>query len=657
MAVLSIYLAGVSTTGIELVTEAATQAFGECSVEELNRDNLRFKVRTGTKDASVVLIVLDDTSMTECKDIENGLYSSEKFYNYKNDNDLVAFLNSEFDLSLEAPNDKLEVSDNISSGSRIENDDRAEIIEMYQSQLDDRDNIIKTLNSTISELKSIIYGEGYTVNDKEAEELKSKNLALISQMSDINRQLEVVQDTVKDKDAEIDKLSSEVDRLADLVAKYESTIKNLNADLTQERSTSSQKSGVIRDKDKELEKLRARLSGIEGSIEKAKTLEVEVADYKTTIKDLQATIKGLESSISSKDNEIERLRNNVESEGRLGEQALQYRTLLDEAESDKVELQKRVYELESSYEVLAEKHDSLVDELNEYDTKFDSLSAKYTEVEGYLTQANMDKVALQEKIRVLTESEHISDDAEGFSSEIADLRRRYAELQNSTFNVIGTKSLPKSSVKVPIMNSLLQRLKNVRFQFSGSSESKKGTYKCIYNEFVGVQSEKFLIVDVTSETAIDYVFGIRKVVDGLPWFASGGGVQKYLSSTCLPHVKVLMPKLGYINDSYFLTIDWAKRLMELERSGYRVVVYCGDISNLVGRVLFENFSSLGNTAIYVHGNALGSRSVIANSSGLTGIRSAMVAYFDYDKNMSNFLSIMERKCTCKVISYIKDVSK
>ena len=51
MAVLSIYLSGVSTTGIELATEAARQAFGECSVEELNKENLRFKIRTGSKDA------------------------------------------------------------------------------------------------------------------------------------------------------------------------------------------------------------------------------------------------------------------------------------------------------------------------------------------------------------------------------------------------------------------------------------------------------------------------------------------------------------------------------------------------------------------------------------------------------------------------------
>ena len=40
MPVLSIYTAGVSTTGIELINEAVELVIGECSVEELGRDTL-----------------------------------------------------------------------------------------------------------------------------------------------------------------------------------------------------------------------------------------------------------------------------------------------------------------------------------------------------------------------------------------------------------------------------------------------------------------------------------------------------------------------------------------------------------------------------------------------------------------------------------------
>ena len=59
------------------------------------------------------------------------------------------------------------------------------------------------------------------------------------------------------------------------------------------------------------------------------------------------------------------------------------------------------------------------------------------------------------------------------------------------------------------------------------------------------------------------MFEIKKVVSGLNWFIKGGGIQRYLSDTCLPNVKVLSPGLSFINDSYFLNTDWVHRLSEL----------------------------------------------------------------------------------------------
>ena len=651
MAVLSIYLSGVSTTGIELATEAARQAFGECNVEELNKENLRFKIRTGSKDASVVLIVLDDTSVAECADIENGLFDSDKFYNYKNDKDFVSFLNREFELNLDVPNDLLEVSVNTGqSGIQKDDESISEIIEKYQGQLDDRDSIIRTLNSTISELNSILYGEGYATNTKEVEEYKAKNLDLLSQLSDIQSQLDKVNSLLAGKETKNVELSEEVDRLADRVASYEATIKELNAELANERSVSSQKSGVIRDKDREIDKLRARVSGIEGSTDKVRTLEVEVLDLKAKMSALQTTIRTLEADNTTKADEIERLKRELETEGKLSEQALRYQEALESAKADKTQLQKQLFELQEGYNTLADKHDGLVDELNDYDVRFEELEGKLAQSEEYLTRANKDNLDLREQVRVLKDSVG-ANGAEKALSELSEVKKKYLLLQNSVFNMLGNKALPRSGVKVPLMSEPVGKIKNIRFQFSGSAESRKGTYKCIYNEFASATKERFLIVDVTSETAIDYVFGIKKVVDGVPWFTSGGGVQRYLSSTCLPNVKVLMPQLGYINDGYFLTIDWVKRLKELENSGYRVVVYCGDISNMIGRVLFENFVTIANTAIYVQGNALGSRSIIANTSGLSGIKKAFVAYYNFDKKMSNFYSIMEKRCKCKVLSY------
>lgn len=657
MPVLSAYCAGVSTTGIELITDAVTQVFGECSVDELGRDNLRYKVRLGSKDTSVVLVILDNTSMEECKDIEDGLYNSDKFYNYTDDIKLVDFLNNVFGLSLEYPEDMLSVSSDVSTTNSVSfqefEDDKANLVEMYSSQLQDKDNIIRTLNFTIKELQGIISEEGYEESNKELEVVKNENLELKSRINDLLTSIESLKDTIKGKEGTEASLKENIRVLEEKVQKADSLYKSVNKELSEERVTSSQKSGVIRDKEKEILKLTAQLAETISLGKDNEVLKDTVSNLEKTVKKLQSTINNLNIDVSSKNSEIERLKSDIATTGRYNAQIEKYKDLLEKSESNRSDMEKKYSDLYSDYQDVVEKHNALIDDLDEYDRKYEELEEKYKESQGYLAKANSDKIAIEEKLRVLETSTDRDVNIESTMTELSELRKKYTELQMNVFNVISTKSLPHSGVKVPLIKGVLNKFKSIRFQFSGNSESRKGTYKCMYNEFMGMPNEKFLIIDVTSETAIDYVFQMRSIVDGMPWFATGGGVQKYISSTCLPNVKVLMPKIGYVNDSYYLTVNWEKRLQELENSGYKVVVYCGDISNLVSRVLFETFSQIGNTAVYVHGNALGSRSVIANASGLTGIKSSLIAYYDFDKNVSKFFDIMSKKCKCKIISYAK----
>lgn len=658
MPVLSVYTAGVSTTGIEIINDAVSQAFGECAVEEIGRDNLRYKVRSGAKNTSVVLIVLDPTAMEECKDIENGLYSSSKFYKYEDDRHLIEFLNNMYGLSIEVPDDLLSVvdDDKIVNSSALEiEDNRNELVEMYTSQLNDKDSIIRTLNFKIQELQGIIDEGGYSVSNEELEKVQNENLELKNSISDLQNSIDNLKNTLDSKEATIKELNNSISDLQEKLSKLESSYKAVSKELSEERVTSSQKSGVIRDKDREIEKLSLRVSSIDSLSRKNEVLDGKVKELNQIVKNLRLEIKNLGIDIDSKDTEIARLQSDLEDKGQISEQVERYKLLLNNSEQSKAEAEKKLSDYDSRYDELAEKHNALVDELDEYDKRYAELQEKYEESERFLVQANSDKIALQGRLNVLEKSTNRDSNIEATITELSELRRKYAELQMNVFNLIATKSLPHSGIKVPLITGLVGKYKNIRFQFSGNTESRKGTYKCMYNEFMGISSEKFLIVDVTSETAIDYVFQMRNIVDGMPWFTSGGGVQKYLSPTCLPNVKVLMPKIGYVNDSYYLTVNWEKRLQELENSGYRVVVYCGDISNLIGRVLFEAFSELGNTAIYVHGNALGSRSVIANASGLTGIKSSLIAYYDFDKSVSKFYNIMSKKCNCKIISYARGI--
>lgn len=655
MPVLSVYVAGVPTTGIEVLTDAVNQAFGECSVEELGRDNLRYKVRTGSKNASVVLIILDSTSMEECKDIEGGLYASSKFYNYTDDVSLVKFLNSIYGLSLEV-NDVLLVentSTDAFASSQNNDDDVQELLEKYNSQLNDKDSIIRTLNATIQELQKVIDEGGYSVDDTELEGYKTENLSLKNRVSDLLREVTALKDDISTRDMTIEELQSSASAVSEKVKSLEASIKSTSQELSQERVLSSQKSGVLRDKEKEIQRLNEEIAGSKTALEDNKKLKATLADAESELRSLRLKIGTLQESISSKDLEIQNLRKDLHAKGDISEQVERYKGLLAKAEEEKANLKQSLDELNEEYAEVAAKHNALVDELEEYDKKYSELSAKFEETDSFLTKVNSDKIALGEELRLLKMSNQYEGGMDSAFQELNDLRRKYAELQLDVFNILSTKALPRSGVKIPLIKGAVGKLNNIRFLFSGNTESRRGTYKCLYNDFLGCPNEKFLIVDVTSETAIDYVFQMKNVVDGMPWFATGGGVQKYLSPTCLPNVKVLMPKLGYVNDSYFLTVNWESRLTELENSGYRVIVYCGDISNVIGRVLLESFSELGNTAVYVNGNALGTRSIIANSSGLSGIKSCLIAYYNFDKNMSRFYNVMSKTCKCRIVSYVR----
>lgn len=663
MPVLSAYVSGVSTTGIEFINEAVSSVFGENAVNviELGTDSLRYKVRLGSRDSSVVLVILDTVSMETCKDIEDGLFSSDKFYNYVNDEKLVQHLNSVYGLSLKIEDTYIpEVS--FSKCNISDKDNTLELVERLKSQLSDKDGIIRTLNYHIKELEGVISGCGYSEEIKKMEDLQSDNLSLKDAILDLNSTIEGLKKSNSDKEVIIQDLENSLSSVNANLAKSGEQVETLNNELSEERVLSSKKSGVIRDKDKNIESLTCKVADLTG---KCSFLEGETArlrEYESLSSSLRSTIDSLNIDISSKDSEIARLKLDLSKKGESNANIEEYKALLSEANLGKSSAEKALSEANSRYSELSSKYSDVVNENSELNSKVESsvqsyeeLLAKYEESEGYLAKVNEDNINLKEKVRVLEKSTDRDIDTEALIFELNNVKRKYASLQTSIFSVLSTKALPYSGIGVPLFKGIIQNLSNVQFLFSGSTESRKGTYKHLFNILANSSSEKYLIVDVTSETAMDYVFQIKKVTDGMEWFSVGGGINKYLSSTCLPNVKALLPKIGYINDAFFLNVDWGKRLVEMDNSGYKVVMYCGDISNLVSRVLFESFSKVGDTTVCVHGNAIGSRSIITNSNGLSGIKNSKVCYYDYDKNMQAFFDIMSKKCNCSITSYARDI--
>ena len=124
-----------------------------------------------------------------------------------------------------------------------------------------------------------------------------------------------------------------------------------------------------------------------------------------------------------------------------------------------------------------------------------------------------------------------------------------------------------------------------------------------------------------------------------------------ITITILNNVFVLsISGTSYINDNSFLKFNWLSILTNLEKSGYHVVVVCGDLSSMVGRILHESFTGHGiDSSIYVHGNAICSRAVINNIRGLSNIKYSTVYYYEFNPQVQRYVDIVGKMCKYKIV--------
>lgn len=651
--------AGLPISAKDLLNEALELAFGKgvVDMEELDKDSLRSKVRLSRRDVKVVLVVLDGTSTDICKDIEGGLYSMDKFHTYIDDESFVGFLNSKFGLSIEVPTQEEQAISHVEEVSGVS----SEILEMYEAQIRDKDLMIDNLQRQVEflnkqikdyEYEGVSFGGVSEETSAELNALKEENLELRGKLTTSDG-------IVVERESEIKLLKEERDGLEksikDLEEKRNSLLtdyQSLTAELTELRVTNSKQSGVIRDKNSEINELREKLRTVTELEEEVKRLKGECYKFEKQANDSSRESANLSVELESKIDEIERLNQEIESLGVSDE-------LLSKL---KVDLQRMTEERDGLLKEVSDR-DSLGEEqqlaLSDARETIENLKAKVSQLEERvaqddkdLTTLNKENLRLQGELKVLEQSTDRNTNIEAMVSELAELRKGYDEMKNGVYGRISSLALPKGSSPVQLIRKSVE-FKNIRFVFAGSTESRKGSYKCLLDEFKKLPStEKVLIVDAVSETSIDYVFEVAKVNSGIEWFRKGGSVQPYLSNTCLNNVRVLSPGLGYINDSYFLTVNWEARLSDLENSGYKVILFCGDISNIIGRVMHESFANLGTSYIYVHGNAIGSRTLVSNLRGLTNASRSIVAYFEFNTKMRRFYEIVEKSNECRVLSVI-----
>lgn len=654
---LSILTSGLPLSAKDILLKASNTVFGEGTVElvDLTKDNLRQRVRLSKRNVADVLVILDEVSADICKDIEDGLYSMDKFYKYSDDASFVEYLNNKYSLSLELVKESMEISD---SKEPINN----ELLERLQSKIADLEGIINNCNKRIQELTEVIdtcgYSEGNSQDKEDVELLKKDNLALRSVISDLEAKGKSSEELVVNLRKERDELQKSVENLENRKKSLLADFKSVSDELTEFKTKYSTQSGLLSSRESEIEVLKNKLLESTDNNSKVKLLLDEKADVVRQLNMTELENSKLRVDLDSKQQEIDSLKKQIGDNTNLTENEFN-KTRLAKALSDKEtlsqqvsDLQKELIDCRSSLNSLQTDYDSINSVKEGMQETISTLESKLKDSDENLMQLNKEKLELSNKVIILEKSTDRDADIEAVMSDYSKIKQKYESLKNNVFSKIASLSLPKNSTPLKLIEGDV-KFPHIRFAFSGNTESRKGTYKCLLDEFRHLPSnERVLIVDCVSETSVDYVFEIERVVAGIDWFRKGGGVQPYLSNTCLKNVQVLTPGLTYINDAYFLTIDWLSRLNELENSGYNVVLYCGDISNLFGRILHESLASLGNSIIYTHGNSIGARTIILNLKGITNSKDSVVCYFELNRKMQRFYEIVNKTNECRILSVV-----
>lgn len=410
------------------------------------------------------------------------------------------------------------------------------------------------------------------------------------------------------------------------------------------------KDGTIRNLESQLEEYKLQFSG--ASVDDDFGIEIELEDGSSDNTELLQQVEYLKG-------EVDRLNTRLnESIDRVNAQ-----TGLVNAKNVKIA------ELETQ---LAQKQGGISQE--ELDTKLNELRSNL-ESQFALERTNLEKAhlyALSEKNSKISGLESELSTLKSNSPNIDDIKYDYEkrisklneQLESEKRNVIelnrellkGDSSSeespyedwgvqPVSSFFEVVTGDLftgLSPLKNTEFVFAGSGDSLREAY--IHAENLLTQAGGGIILDLSTESSLDYRFGIKRGHEVSPWFSDEpSNIKKYLSKTKHGNIYAMGTFKGSFNELYLASANLRSYLKYLDSLGTKVIIFGGSISSFMGRKLCS--SALPFASVQVVCRSLGTsvRSMFFNSKAILGGIKATYLLMGKVDEMSQKVSSLAKK--------------
>lgn len=588
---LNIIVSGLNKEEVSFIRDASSLFWGEGVVDikeyQLSDINLVKDLRLQIKDTSLVGVFLAEFSNVPSLEATRSILTSEsKFFEVKSTRSLVDYLNSTFGTSFSyVDSNKIGVSESKDVGKS--DFDEA----YYKKQLEDRDRQLRAKEGTIRNLEAQL--EAQRLSAIQDEVLADGIDYLIEVETDSSDDL-VVEETPEYKALleKVTQLESSVGSSSskDDVNRLTSEVNRLKEELSVANQNASNQAGLARSKDVLIEDLRNQLSNKAQGISEEE-LEIRLRDCRLEVTNALNSEKfqletSLRTQLSDKDSEISKLQQDLveirqakdgvatEYEFKLGAKDQEIENLRSQLEDAKAEIEKNKFH-----------------EHSEYDYK-----QQLSRLREDLEKEKRNVVELNRKM------------ISGNFSEVVGVSPEDWNVQPvSTFFEVVTGDLFTGLVS----------LKNIEFVFAGSGDSLREGY--LLAESMLTRAGGGVILDLSTESTLDYRFGIRKGHEMSNWLNDEpANIKKYLSKTKHKNIFALGTFKGTFNDLYLAGTNLVPYLQYLDSLGTKVVIFGGTTSSFMGRKLCSSALQVGRVSVVCRSLGTSARTMLFNSKALFG---------------------------------------
>ena len=438
--------------------------------------------------------------------------------------------------------------------------------------------------------------------EKEKGTLKTRLNDLASEhklvLSDKEKEIVSLNATLKEKTDECAELQ---DKISGLESQYESKVKEYSATEQDKDSSISQLQGIIN-------KLR----------EDKSFLSAKVRARESKVNQLEADLRSLRSDITSLNSQLERQRTSSDSE--LSSLKDGYTSEMESKDLEIVSLKSTIKRLEKK---LDDTDDKYTAQLQDKDAKLVSMNTELTLAKSKvsaLTKANQSLLSEVVSIEEVTALKRRLRTTEGALKQkedsVVELEDMLSAYENNIFSGIANCALPKNilNVEIPIN---LGKSNNIFVLAGGSHESVDEIATVIGKEVRLNKDLSYVVIDLSSETYLDYELGTSKIPNPVMWLQGSVGIDKCLaSSTKYPNVRVMTLAMSFINEAFLLTVDWDARLAELCDMVDTVIISVGDLGSVVRDILFSSFLQVGDGYVIANSSPFSLRATVLHLKGI-----------------------------------------